>query len=158
MKKIIPISILMFFIPISVFAIYNKAIDAEGKGTIAEPIVILEKMEEPKVLQFDKNTIQEIRFKVKNNYNCDSTLRINEVNMQYDILLQESNENFPIKYELYNSKNEELLKGNKRVNNISINKNSEYEEEYKLVIKWKSVEIPSNDLNVGIKINAYQIR
>lgn len=157
MKKILLASIIIAIIPISVFAMYHKEITASGKGKIAEPIVILEKLEESKTIQFDKNTVQEISFKVKNYY-VGSIKRINETDFKYDIIIQESNENFPIKYELYNSKNEELLNGNKRVNSISINKNSEDEETYRLVIKWKSIENPLQNLNVGIKINAYQIR
>lgn len=158
MKKSLIISILIIIIPISVFARYKEEIaKVKTNGIIAEPIVRIEELSEHQVSKMNKNSVKEYKFKVCNYYDYKETLRISEVNFKYNIEVISTNANFPVKYELYDSDNTELLTGKNITSDFIIHRNGVYEKEYKLIVYWEDKEEPANDTDIKIRINAFQI-
>lgn len=163
MKKIrilVLISILFFISSQNsvVARYYESILKINGRAIIAEPIIRVEALQDTIITEINKNSqIQEYAFVVKN-YEIDSSnkKRINEVDFLYNIEIKNSNENFPIRYELYDClTNEELLNNTSKSKEININKNVEFERKYKLLVYWN--EIPNmsnhNDIEIIIKIN-----
>lgn len=156
--KIINIIIIILIIPITSFAKYYEIIrKIEGNAVIAEPIVVVEKKQEKIISNFDKNTVKEYYFTVKN-YKYDENQRISEVDFVYNIEIKNSTSNFPVKYQLYNcDSGEELLKDNTKTNDLILYKNQKCENEFKLIANWKDIENLDSQCEVDILINASQV-
>ncbi len=109
--------------------------------------------------QIDKNTkLEESYFKLKNYVLENQSKRINETEFLCDIEVRLTDENFPVKLELYNCETgEELLNGKNKVEGILIPKNSEFERKYKLVVLWEKKENMSAESDVNIIVSASQI-
>lgn len=106
--------------------------------------------------------ISTYKFSIKNYVleNDQTTKRISEVDMEYDIQIQNEKENFPIKYELFEEeKNVNLLDENGKTGKINIKAKQEYEKVYSLVVTWdeKSGEL-SDSNNINIIVNSSQIK
>lgn len=79
--------------------------------------------------------------------------------MEFNIEIENKNENFPIKIELFNlDTGEELLQGSDKTNTFIIKKNIIFENTYKLVISWQEKENMSAENDINILINSSQIK
>lgn len=161
-KKIIVIILINMFIlfqnPV-VARYYESVAKIRGKAIIAEPIIRVEPLQDTIKTEINKKSqIKEYYFIVKN-YELDvnNQKRINEVDFICNIEIKNSNDNFPVRYELYDcEKNEEILNGKKISKDINIIKNMEFEKKYKLLVYWDDVENMSNSNDVEIVINVVQ--
>lgn len=155
MKKSIIISLLVIFVPITVFAAYNERILSNAKAKIAEPIFIVESIDQKEEDFFYTDSVKEYNFKVKNTLNQ----RASEIAFNYKIKINSSNSNFPVSYQLFNSQNEELLNGGSSTNEIIVSKNEAHEEQYKLLVTWKDMDGNlSEKTDINIEIIALQVR
>jgi len=160
--------ILIFFIIIFiillgniVFARYYKKITNISKNfSILEPIFNVEKLSDYSVInEYNKYSgNKEYFFKVKNYEIKDNIKRISEVNFNYTIKIINSNNYFPIRYELYDADtNTLILKDSILTEKIFVAKDIEYEKNYKLNVIWDDEkEIAGDMTNIGIEVNAYQ--
>lgn len=162
MKIVFSFFIILIIVQTNSMARYYEILNMfSGKAIIAEPIIIVEKIQEPINIEVTKNMdIQEYYFKIRN-YKLDekSNKKITEVNFAVFIEIKNSNLEFPIKYELYDCENgEELLKGNNITDKIIVNRNKEFEKIYKLVVSWNDKETISGNLDeIEILVNGSQI-
>ena len=94
------------------------------------------------------------------NYEIDESgsKRISDVDFNYEMLIDESNHSFPIKYELYDmDSGEQLLKDNMKTDPKHIYRNKEYVKNYMLVASWDSnKELIGNIDITNIKIKVTQ--
>lgn len=158
--RIISIIVILLIIPITSFAKYYEVVRSiEGSAVIAEPIVIVDKKQEKIISGFDKNTVKEYYFVIKNyKYDENGNKKISEVDFLYNIEIKNSSNNFPVKYELYDcSSNEELLKGNNKTTDLLLPQNQEYENEYKIIVSWNDMENLDSQSEIDILINASQL-
>ena len=159
LKVILIISFLLICYSTPIFARYYESLESfSGKATIAEPIIKVEQLQDTINMEINKESnIKEYNFVVKNYEINNGLKRINEVDFLYDIEIKNSNENFPIKCELFEIETgKELLNGTNKVQNLEIPKNVEYEKEYKLQVKWETKENMSAENAVDILITASQ--
>ena len=160
-KLLILISVLIVILfPKNVLARYYQSfLKINGKATIAEPIIRVEPLQETITAEINKNVqIQEYFFIVKNYENdSNNNKRINEVDFSFYIEIENSNDNFPVKYELYDCEtNLEILKDSNRTESMDIIKNEEYEKKYKLLVNWNELPIMSNINNTEIIVRVEQ--
>lgn len=158
-KMILIISLLLISYSIPIFARYYETLESfSGKAIIAEPIIKVEPLQETIKMEVNKESvIKEYKFIVKNYEVSENIKRINEVDFLYDIEIKNSDENFPIKYELFEVETgKEILNGLNKVQGLEILKNVEYEKEYKLQVTWKNKENMSSENNIDIVITASQ--
>lgn len=165
-QKIVVILIIILIICLSqnTFSrFYEKLEKTLIKAEIAEPIIKFESMNETiKVNNFNKNVDEkEYTFKIKN-YEIieDGKKKISEVSFDYVIEINNKNNNFPVKYKLYDKQNGEeiILNGNKS-NKINIKKEKEFEKTYKLVVMWdetKKMDASEKSTDIEILVRASQ--
>lgn len=154
MRRSLIVSLIIILVPITVFAMYKDTSTVSVSAKIAEPIFIVESMNEKEECYFYDDSIKEFCFNIKNNVNQ----RNSEVDFSYKILIEFSNSNFPIKCQLFNSKNEELLNGNNSTDYILVEKDKPYNEEYRLVVSWKDGENLSEKTDINIEVVASQMK
>lgn len=159
LKTTLIISFLLICYSTPIFARYYEILEIfSGKATIAEPIIRVEQLQDTINSEINKEKeIEEYKFVVKN-YEIDANgKRINEVDFLYDIEIKNSDENFPIKCELFDCESgKELLNGSSKVQGLEILKNVEYEKEYELQVEWENKENMSDESSVDIVITASQ--
>lgn len=114
-KKILIIYIICICFTTPIFArYYEKVTTFYGKGIIAEPIIIVEPLQDTISMTVDKESvIDEYSFKIKN-YECEENgnKRINETDFLCNIEIVNSNNKFPISYKLYDcTTGKEILEG-----------------------------------------------
>lgn len=142
-----------------IFARYYEGLERFScKGTIAEPIMKVETLQETIEMKIDKeNTIKEYKFIVKNYEIINNKKRISEVDFLYDIEIKKSDNNFPIKCKLFEVETgKELLNGSNKVQGLEILKNIEYEKEYKLQVIWEDKNNMTAESSIDILISANQ--
>jgi len=160
-KLLIMINILILIvleIP-SIARYYESATKIKGKAIIAEPIIKVEMLQDTIITDFNKKTkVPEYYFIIKNyEIDANNNKRINEIDFICNIEIKNSEDNFPIRYELYDCEtNEEMLEGNKISKEIFISKDVELEKKYKLQVYWKDVQNMSNNNDIEIIINVTQ--
>ena len=160
-KRILVCLIIFMAITINSYARYYKKISIRYQSNLAEPIVKVEEISN-KILDnnYNRNTGQlEYMFCIKN-YEIDESgsKRISDVDFNYEMLIDESNHSFPIKYELYDmDSGEQLLKDNMKTDPKHIYRNKEYVKNYMLVASWDSnKELIGNIDITNIKIKVTQ--
>ena len=159
MKKSLIISILIIIIPITAWARYqSETSTVKTNGIIAEPIVRIEEIDQHQIYEMNKQSVEEYRFKVCNYNKIGDIARISEINFKYNIEIVNTNSNFPIRFELYNSNNNEILNGKNITSDFLIQRNNIYEKEYRLIIYWEDKTELANTTDVNIKVNAFQIK
>ncbi len=123
---------------------------------IAEPIIILESFKEDNKLVNKLDFPLEYEFEIKN-YN---ELKTNEVDFIYNIEIEESNLNFPIKYKIIDlSNNQEIKIENNISEDLKIKKETKEEKKYKLVIEWEDEkEELSQMIDLKLKLNLKQYK
>ena len=157
MKKILAISILILLIPISAFAkYYEETSKVKTTGIIAEPIVRVQSLTENKNIQMYEETVEEYNFMVCNFFEYDEDIRISELDFKYNLEVLNTSDKFPVRIELYNSNNVEILNGGNISSDFFIHKDEKYEEQYRLVIYWDDKEDLADNTKINIKINAFQ--
>lgn len=159
LKLILIISFLLICYSTPIFARYYESLEYfSGKATIAEPIIRVEQMQDAINMEINKeNEIKEYNFVVKNYEISNDIKRMNEVDFLYDIEIKNSDENFPIKCELFEvGSGKELLNGTSKVQGLEIPKSVEYEKEYKLQVMWEDKENMSETNDIDIIITANQ--
>lgn len=159
MKKILIISVFIICYSTPIFARYYESLEYfSGKATIAEPIIKVENLQNTISMEINKEeNIKEYKFVVKNYEVNNGKKRISEVDFLYDIEIRNSNNNFPVRYELFECETEEeLLKGTNKIQNLEILKNVEYEKEYRLKVIWETKENMSDINDVDIVVTASQ--
>ncbi len=159
LKIILIISFLLITYSTPIFARYYESLEYFcGRATIAEPIIKVESLQETIDMEINKETgIKEYRFVVKNYEVKENEKRINEVDFLYDIEIKNSDENFPVKCELFECESgKELLNGSNKVQGLAILKNVEYEKEYKLQVTWENKENMSGTNDIDIVVTASQ--
>ena len=117
-KLIILVVIFICCLSNPIFARYYEILEnISAKATIAEPIIIVEGLQDMIKTEVTKeNVIEEYNFVVKNYIQTENAKRISEVDFLYDIEIKNSDENFPVRYELYDIETgEELLNGNNKI-------------------------------------------
>ena len=159
LNKLLLLILLLISVHIICYARYYENIGLiSGKAIIAEPVFKVEKVDTVKSLNVDRNTNnEEYSFIVKNYYTQNTNTRITETDLIFNIEIINLYDNFPVEYKLYDcSTGEELLQGESKTNDITINKGVKFENQYKLVICWKEKDNMSDIDNIDIVINASQ--
>ena len=137
---------------------YEELKGVSCNAIIAEPIIKVEALQETIKAEIDKEkVIKEYNFIIKNYETNNNEKRINEVDFLYDIEIKKSDNNFPIKCKLFETKSgKELLNGSNKVQGLEILKNIEYEKKYKLQVIWEGKDNMSTESTVDILITANQ--
>lgn len=160
-KKIVAIFAIFMTLAVNSYARYFKSINVKYHGQIAEPIIQVRGTTAQMVnSDYNRNSGElEYIFDIKNYEIEDSgNKRITEVDFDYEIYLEETNNDFPVKYELYDmSTGEELLNGNNKTLPKHIYGNAEYLKTFKLVAKWDESKTLSGNKDItDIKIKVTQ--
>lgn len=158
-KKIILFTLLFMAFTVNSYGRYFKSINSRYYGQIAEPIIKVQGIS-TKVIDKDFNrNVGEIEylFDIKNfEIEKNGSKRITEVDFNYEIYLEETNQNFPVKYALYDmSTGEELLNGNNKTLSKHISRDKEYIKNYKLVARWDESKVligKENLIDIKIKV------
>ena len=160
-KKVILFTLIFMAYAVNSYGRYFKSINSRYYGQIAEPIIKVQGIS-TKVIDKDFNrNVGEIEylFDIKNfEIEQNGSKRISEVDFNYEIYLEETNQNFPVKYELYDMcTGEELLNGNNKTLPKHISRGKECIKNYKLVARWdeSKVLIGKEDV-IDIKIKVTQ--
>ncbi len=136
---------------------YEKISNINLSFNIAEPIIIVEKKQDTIIKNINSNSpIQEFYFTIKNYKNIENNKKISEVDFEFDIEIKNSDDTFPIKYELYDClSNENILLEDNRTEKIDVFKNIEFEGCYKLCVVYenKNSQSTSNSIDIEININ-----
>lgn len=157
--KVLFIIFPMLLIIFSIFTTskYATCITQEGKGIIAEPIIILESFEGEENLVNKLDFPKTYDFKIKN-YNEE---KINEVEFSYNIELETSDTSFPVKYKLIDlSENKVIELNNNKSGNLKISKNIKEDKTYRIFIDWENKNIKLDEkffIKVKLNINQYKI-
>ena len=156
-KILLIISLIIISLNICCYARYYEKIGTiQGKGTIAEPIVIVEGLQDTINLEINKNTEPvQYSFVVKNyKIDSDKNKKISEVDFSYNIVVKSSSSNFPARFELYDFDSGEKISSE---NKFDILKNIEYEKKYKVIVYWNKLEGEMSSLSdVDILVNVSQ--
>lgn len=158
-KILILILFLISLSSISFAQYYENLGKIVGNAIIAEPIFKVESIPQIVISDFNKKTPNKEYYFVVKNYEVTegSNKRITEVDFDFDIEIKNSDNNFPIKYELYDCSNgEEILNNLNKTERINVKKNIIFENKYKLVISWNTKEEMSSLDNIDILVNASQ--
>jgi hypothetical protein len=162
-KKIISKFYLLIFLIIFIlgvvcnftFSKYSQVIDGAGGASIAKPIIHIEK-EDVKEMEIYKGCKQiEYNFSVSNFEGNDLT----DVDFEYIISIEESNNNFPVQYSLLNDNNEEIKLENNKSEKILLTKEKETVHSYKLIAKWQDLqgELSAKDsIKINIEMNQFK--
>ncbi len=138
---------------------YYKSIQGKYEGIIAEPIIKIQRISQKVVEDNYMKSTQglEYVFDVVN-YSVDElgNKKISEVDFCYIITLKETNNNFPVRFELYDmSTGEELLQGRSCSLQMNIKKGIEYTKRYKLIAIWddnKELNGSVDDVDIEVEI------
>lgn len=155
-KQIILMAIIILLcIPSITMSKYNSKFEKNGKINIAKPVIIFEEQTELNSEIINKKSFPiEYNFKIKNYTDTG----VNEIEFYYNIEVQDTAINFPIKYRLFDiNTNEEVILNNNKTIDMKISNGIAEEKLYKLVIEWdKRNGRLSNDTDLNIKINVVQ--
>ena len=153
LKKILIISIFLISIEINCFARYYENLE---KIQTKAPIIRIDKLEDTINLELNKKTEPKEYFFIIKNYEIDelNNKRISEVDFNYNIEIINSDNKFPVKYELYDCTTGEKVETK---NQYNIEKKKEYEKKYKLVVSWNNLQSEmSNTSDIDIVVNVSQ--
>lgn len=159
MKRIIFVVLILIVINFStnVFARYYERIsNIKLLLNIAEPIIKVEKNQETIIKNINQDTpMQEFYFTVKNYKNIDNVKKISEIDLEFEMEIVNSDDTFPIKYELYDClTNEKVLLDDNKSSKIDMYKNEEFERCYKLCVTYENQNGSSKENSIDILVNA----
>lgn len=136
---------------------YLLKVETVGKASIAKSIVILEDNETINK-KVDRTSFPIEYYFAINNY--DNKNNINEVDFYYTITIENSNDNFPINYILYDCDNNREIKLDNNTSEIlKINKNIKTSRKFKVILNWKDINKElSNNTEIILKVNVIQFK
>lgn len=135
---------------------YEKISNIKLLLNIAEPIIKVEKNQDTIIKSVNQDTpIQEFYFTVKNYRNIDNEKKISEIDLEFEMEIVNSDDTFPIKYEIYDClTNEKVLLDDNKSSKINMYKNVEFERCYKLCITYEKQKSSSTENSIDISVNA----
>lgn len=122
---------------------------------ILKPIIVLEKGEVIKQQINEKSFPMEYEFCI-HNYREN---KVNEVDFDYQIEIENSVDDFPINYELIDcatNQKIELVDGKSKI--LQIKKLVKESRKFKLVFKWRELEEMAEELQIKLRIELVQRR
>lgn len=138
-----------------VFSKYTNDYGLNGTGLIAKPIIVLKK-DNLINKKIDQNSFPiEYYFYIDN---FDDNGNINEVDFDYTISIENSKNNFPVKYILYDCNNEkEIILKDGTSKNLKLQKNQKESRKFKVVFQWRELNNNlDNKVEIKLKINAVE--
>lgn len=159
MKRIMFVVFMLIVISFSTNAFaryYEKISNIKLLLNIAEPIIKVEKNQDTIIKSVNQDTpIQEFYFTVKNYRNIDNEKKISEIDLEFEMEIVNSDDTFPIKYEIYDClTNEKVLLDDNKSSKINMYKNVEFERCYKLCITYEKQKSSSTENSIDISVNA----
>lgn len=159
MKRIVFVVLILIVITFSTNAFaryYKKISNIKLLLNIAEPIINVEKNQDTIIKSINPNTpMQEFYFTVKNYKNIDNVKKISEIDLEFEMEILNSDDTFPIKYELYDClTNEKVLLDDNKSSKIDMYKNVEFERCYKLCVIYENQNSNSTENSIDIVVNA----
>lgn len=158
-NEVIIIIFLLIIGPNISYGRYYKKILNKYEGTIAEPIIKVQRVSQKIIENNYTKNVQglEYIFDIYNYCTDDhGNKKVSEIDFSYIITVKETNDNFPVRYELYDiTTGEEILQGRLCSNQIKISKGVEYTKRYKLVAIWddtKELNGSMNDVDIEVEI------
>ena len=154
-KLILLVSLAVIFFNLFFLPIRKKTYNFNVETEIAKGIIYLDNDD-----IIEKNVNRE-SFPLEYNFsirNFDEDNNINEVDFDYKIKIEESVNNFPIKYRLIDcEKNKEIFLTSGESPVLNLEKFEKKIRKFKLYVEWNDVEGEySDDLEIKLKIQAVQ--
>lgn len=153
-RRLIALSLMIICMNTISLSRYKENPNFEINTKITKPIVVLEKDEKI------KRSIQENLFPLEynffiNNYKED---KINEVDFDYTIEIEDSVNNFPINYTLFDcNNNEEIQLTDGKSRPMKIKKSVKESRKFKLIVNWRELnEELADELQIKLKVNVQQ--
>lgn len=140
------------------YARYYETINAGSYyAKIAEPIFMVLPIQETYEFEANEQNINKEYYFIVKNYD-DNNPKVSEVDLEFDIEIELSNNNFPVSFKLYDciSNEEIILDSLNRTEKIFIEKNTVFERQYKLVTYWNEKQEMSENVEINIVVNASQ--
>jgi len=157
-KLIVIFFLIITFINNYSFARYMESINVGNYyAKIAEPIFVVTEVQETYEFEANEQNINKEYYFIVKNYD-DNSQRVSEVDLEFDIEIELSNNNFPVSFKLYDcTSNEEIFLDNlNKTGKIFIEKNTVFEKQYKLVTYWNEKQEMSENVEINIIVNASQ--
>lgn len=153
-NKVVIIFIIITFglSPIILARYYERIGKIDLYMQIAEPIIQIEKQNTIVKKNHSQNKIEEFYFEIRN-YNEN---KVSEIEFLYDIEIKNSNENFPIEYQIYDLNTKEIIKENNENFQYKLEKNIKTSHKYKIIILWNRIGNYNGSTDIDIIINAKQ--
>ncbi len=159
-KILLSMIVIIFFMQNNVMAKYYEMLNKVFvRSTIAQPIIVVQNLQDTVISEMNKKSgNKEYYFKIKNYKQENSQKQITEVDFDCYIEIKNSNIYFPIKYELYDCSNNEMILETENISKkIHIEKDVEFEKNYKLVVSWDNKEIVQGELDeIEIEVHIVQ--
>ncbi len=153
-KDKIIIIIAWLIIGIELFSNFTSGLECEATMQIAKAIVVLEKDEILKTEFQEHSTPMEYHFCL-NNYQDDE---INEVEFDCILELQNSTNDFPISYQLWDcDQKREISFIDGKSESITIKKGQKESRKFKLILKWCEREgVLADNLQIKLRVDVVQ--
>lgn len=154
-KVIILISLIIIIVNLITLPKKKYSYDSRVESQIAKGIIVLEK-DETLEETVNKNSFPlEYNFVIKN---FDENNNINEVDFDYKIRIENSADNFPIKYKLIDSDEAKELQLNSNETSILTLKKLEKEiRHFKLYVEWNDLDLElADNIEIKLKVEAVQ--
>jgi len=155
-KNSILIIVSLIVVVLNMLYIYEKKSNSDliVKSQIKQPIIELKKDEIIKC-QINQNSFPiEYCFEI-NNFKDD---KINEIDFDYIIQIEKSDENFPVSYELFDcatNKKIELVDGKSEL--MKIKKYAKESKKFKLILNWRELDLElANKVKIDLKLEIKQ--
>ena len=156
-REIIIILVLFITILLNLILLPNKkySFNSYVETQIAKAIIVFNKNE---IIEKEVNKQSfpiEYYFEIKN---FDEKNNINEVDLEYKIIIESSKKNFPIKYRLVDlDNNTDIQLINNETQLMYLEKNQKDVRHFKLFVEWNDIDLElANETSINIKVEAVQ--
>lgn len=154
-RKIL-IGICMMVVFINVITIFRQGEiwQYQVEAKISKPIIVIERDDYLKMQITEKSFPIEYNFCI-NNYKEEE---INEVEFEYNIELDNSIENFPVRYQLVDLKNNQEIKlVNGKSDSLKIKKDVKESRKFKIIFQWQELnKVLADKFDLKLKVNIVQ--
>lgn len=153
-RKLIVLSLIVICMNTISLSKHKENVNFQMNTKITKPIVVLEKDE------MIKSEIRENLFPIEYNFSINNYKEdeINEVDFDYRIEIEDSADNFPISYTLFDCNNEEeieVIDGKSRP--MKIKKSVKESRKFKLFINWRELDVDlADELQIKLKVKVQQ--
>lgn len=153
-RIIILISCIIIFCNTISISKYNRDNEYVANTKIAKAILKVEN-DEKIDMKISKNNLPKEYFFSICNYENES---INEIDFEYEIILENSSNKFPISYKIFDCDNNiELKLNNGKTERVKIGKNRKEKRNFKIVFEWRELIINlEEEFELKMKVNGYQ--